>query len=189
MQPRRVKHKRVSSEDARVKLLAFSQDQGHHYHRHRRSQKSHVPTFDCFQALCTSSFSEMAGTDVALATVSGSTDAALDEACCSQCTSNAQCKFWVRESGSSGNKNCWLKKDAGAQSTKDNRRGGYRQAMILAHVGVGCWVLEHMTSSKLARMLRPTPSEAKLAPISGASGSGYLWSLLGPVACISGSQK
>eukprot|EP00931_Biecheleriopsis_adriatica_P099746 TRINITY_DN7445_c0_g1_i5.p1 TRINITY_DN7445_c0_g1~~TRINITY_DN7445_c0_g1_i5.p1 ORF type:complete len:287 (-),score=59.12 TRINITY_DN7445_c0_g1_i5:288-1148(-) len=79
-------------------------------------------------ALCTSSFSEMAGTDVALVTVSGSTDAALDEACCSQCTSNAQCQFWVRESGSSGNKKCWLKKDAGAQSTKDNRRGGYPQA-------------------------------------------------------------
>jgi len=74
---------------------------------------------------CTATFSEMDGINVATVRVDGTSDSDLDSACCEQCSARGLCAFWVRESGSSGQKRCWLKRDAGRQTDRSDRRGGY----------------------------------------------------------------
>lgn len=80
---------------------------------------------------CTATFAQMVGTDVATGRIDGSSDAALDAECCALCFANAECSFWVRVSGNEGPKTCWLKTNAGAQSAQMDRRGGWKQALVV----------------------------------------------------------
>jgi len=76
---------------------------------------------------CTnSSFWELSGAQAALVFVCGDTDAQLDAMCCDECKNNTKCEFWVRESGESGVKQCWLRYNPGGFSKNLARRGGWK---------------------------------------------------------------
>jgi hypothetical protein len=81
------------------------------------------------QESCQASFvdQDIAGADVAQQTVDGGSDPVLDAACCNLCSSNRDCTFWVRESGSSGSKMCWLKKEPGSFGRSLGRRGALKK--------------------------------------------------------------
>jgi len=76
---------------------------------------------------CNSSFWELSGSQAALTFVCGDSDAELDAMCCAECRNNTLCEFWVRESGSSGAKQCWLRYNPGGFSKNLARRGGWKQ--------------------------------------------------------------
>jgi len=76
---------------------------------------------------CNSSFWELSGSQAALTFVCGDTDKELDAMCCSECKNNTMCEFWVRESGSSGVKQCWLRYNPGGFSKNLARRGGWKE--------------------------------------------------------------
>jgi len=75
---------------------------------------------------CNSSFWELSGSQAALTFVCGDTDAELDAMCCDECKNNTLCEFWVRESGESGVKQCWLRYNPGGFSKNLARRGGWK---------------------------------------------------------------
>jgi len=77
---------------------------------------------------------DLVGVDVFSATVEGSSDLTLDRLCWSLCDANADCQFWVRESGTSGDKTCWLRKDAGKFSPRADRRGALKQMRRLLDI-------------------------------------------------------
>lgn len=82
---------------------------------------------------CSATFQEMAGEDVADLDITGENDRDLDAKCCSACSANAKCDFWVRESETSGTAICWLKASKEGDSSLQNpgRRGGWSRVKLL----------------------------------------------------------
>mmetsp|Transcript_18859 Transcript_18859/g.35159 ORF Transcript_18859/g.35159 Transcript_18859/m.35159 type:complete len:320 (-) Transcript_18859:139-1098(-) len=82
---------------------------------------------------CAATFQEMSGEDVSDMDISGENEYDLDAKCCSACSANAKCDFWVRESESSGTVICWLKASKTGESPLQNanRRGGWNKVKLL----------------------------------------------------------
>merc|ERR1719422_1705126 len=71
---------------------------------------------------------DLGGTNLRHTGITGNTDAELDNACRRQCKNEVACEFWVRSTGSSGTKSCWLKRGATTFNTNAQRRGAFKQA-------------------------------------------------------------
>mmetsp|Transcript_24632 Transcript_24632/g.45450 ORF Transcript_24632/g.45450 Transcript_24632/m.45450 type:complete len:498 (+) Transcript_24632:52-1545(+) len=86
---------------------------------------------------CSSTFQEMSGEDVSDMDISGENEHDLDAKCCSACSANAKCDFWVRESETSGTVICWLKasKTGDGPLQNANRRGGWNKVKLLQDAG------------------------------------------------------
>jgi len=87
-------------------------------------------------------FHDLVGTEVASTTITGDSTLGLDNTCCEACSSNAECEFWVRESGTEGVKTCWLMmQPQGTPHEMKNRRGGFKADPIAEYtsLGVATW--------------------------------------------------
>jgi len=76
---------------------------------------------------CKSSFDHIGGAQVGYVFACGKTAEELDAHCCAACRNNTRCEFWVRQSGDSGIKQCWLRMNPGGHSKNAGYRGGWKQ--------------------------------------------------------------
>jgi len=76
---------------------------------------------------CKSAFDHIGGSQVGYDFICGETEEQLDAHCCALCRNNTRCEFWVRQSGDSGIKQCWLRMNPGGHSKNAGYRGGWRQ--------------------------------------------------------------
>jgi len=107
--------------------VGFSRNQNANVNRRGGFQISE-PCGDAFvDNKCKASFKQLGGSQAAYTFVCGSNDDELDAHCCAKCRNHTKCEYWVREAGTSGSKQCWLRYNPGGFQNHHSYRGAPRE--------------------------------------------------------------